>query len=162
NAIAAAAVSDGAALGAYLTCVPAGVGDAACHKLFIRNLGHVAWRRPLESDEVDRVAAIAGDAAAAYGEFEPGLPYAISPLLQSPNCLDVVEVGQPAPGVHGMRLLSPVELGTRISLTLLDRTPDLATLSAFENGNVSTAEDIKTVARQMLLRPEARTALKAF
>lgn len=161
RAVADAAVADPAALAAVLPCTPAGTADAACLRQFVTSFGRLAWRRPLEPAEIDRVTAIAQAAAQAYTDFNAGVAYAITALLQSPNFLYLVEVGAPDPENPAVRRLTPRELITRASFFLLDRTPDAALLDLADQGPLAP-DALRNLARQLVARPEARDAVARF
>src|SRR5690606_11763846 len=105
SARAAAAAADADTLAGYHSCEPAGADDLACHRQFITNFGRAAWRRSLQPAEVERYAAVAQDAALAFGTWEAGRQYAVANLLQSPYFLYQVEVGEPDPDAPDQRRL---------------------------------------------------------
>jgi hypothetical protein len=163
SALAAADAGLGdAKLADYLTCAPTGPGDAECHRQFVANFGRVAWRRTLKSEEVERYTAVAQNAALDLGDFNAGIKYAIAGMLQSPYFLYQVEVGEPDPNQPGERLLTGVELATRMSFFLLDTTPTREIIDLAESGGLDTAEEVRAVALTMVEAPAARAALGNF
>ncbi|HSN99713.1 MAG TPA: DUF1592 domain-containing protein, partial [Candidatus Nanopelagicales bacterium] len=146
---------------ALLPCQPAGPQDAACHRQLVTRTGRLAWRRPLEPAEIDRITAIAQQAATDYEDFDAGVVYALSALLQSPHFLYLVEVGEPDPDNPAVRRLTPHELVTRLSFFLLDHTPDAALLDLADQGPLDDAA-LRDLARQLVARPEAREALSRY
>jgi hypothetical protein len=162
RAIGHAAVADPATLAAILPCTPTGPADAACHRQFVTSFGRLAWRRALDAPEVDRIAAIAQRASSEYSDFKAGVAYAISALLQSPNFLYMVELGERAQDLpEEMHRLTKGELLTRMSFFLLDQTPG-AELLDFVDQHDLDAETIRQLAHQLVERPEAHGALAAF
>ncbi len=161
RAVAEATVADPAALAGVLPCSPAGPADAACLRQFVTSFGRLAWRRPLDPAEIDRVSAIALAAAQAYTDFNAGVAYAISALLQSPNFLYLVEVGEPDPENPAVRRLTPRELITRASFFLLGRTPDAALLDIADQGPLEP-DAMRDIARQLIALPEAREEVSRF
>jgi hypothetical protein len=161
RAVAQAAVSDPATLSTLLPCSPTGPTDSACHRQFVTSFGRLAWRRQLDATEIDRLTAIAQAAATATTDFNAGVVYATSALLQSPNFLFMVEVGEQDPDNSRLRRLTQPELLTRMSFFLLDHTPDAATLDLAEQGPLDD-QAIRNLARSMIERPEARGALGSF
>lgn len=162
--IATAVVEDQATMMELLPCVPTGPTDEACQRAFITDVGKVAWRRPLETSEIDLLANIAKAASAEYDTFEAGIAYAISGLLQSPYFLYMVEVGTPSPTDTDptRRALTNYELASRMSFFLLDTTPDLPLIESAETGALDTDEGIRAAAQKMVADPAARSALAAF
>lgn len=161
--VALAVIEDPPTLEALLPCEPTGPADAACHQAFIEQVGRLAWRRPLDAGEVTLLLNIAKAAATEYSDFNAGIAYAISGLLQSPYFLYQVEVGNPDPAMTPpSRRLTPYELASRMSFFLLDTTPDPALLDHVEAGGLTTPEDIRDVAAKMIARQEAKAALLSF
>jgi hypothetical protein len=163
-----AAVADRAALAQLAPCLAEAEPAASCHAEVAERVGRVAWRRPLDADERDRLVAIAqaGSAWAARNDvadrFGTGLKYELMALLQSPNFLYLVEVGEPDPEDATRRLLTPGERASRISFFLLGQTPDVPLLDAADAGELDTDAGVRAVASALLGRAEAREALDAF
>ena len=65
-----------------------------------------------------------------------GLKYELMAILQAPSFIYIGEVGEE--DESGYRRLTGGEMATRLSFFLLGRTPDLATLTAGENGELET------------------------
>jgi hypothetical protein len=162
RAAAAAAIQDTGRIAGYLGCTPSGPGDAACHEAFVRSFGRLAWRRPLDQDEVGRYVAVAQAAAAERGDFYAGVENTIATFLQSPYFLYQVEIGAADPEQPSRRWLSGYELATRMSFFLLDTTPSAALLAAAAAGELDTAEGIRAAAAAMLAEPGARAALSSY
>lgn len=159
---AAAAMSDVGRIAALLNCQPSGPADSECHASFVRNFGRLAWRRPLEGDEVDRYVAVAQEAALGSGDFYVGVENTIAALLQSPYFLYKVEIGELDPEDPSRRLLTGVEMATRISYFLVDTTPSPALLDAAEDGMLDSADGIREVATAMLADPAVRLSIDAY
>jgi len=160
--IADAALDDLSGLARFAPCVNS-APTAACYEDVAARFGRVAWRRSLDDAEKARLVAIA-NAAQAWGEgdFDTGLRYELMAILQSPNFLYQVEVGEPHPTRELVRVLTQQELASRMSLFLLHRTPDLELLDAADRGELESDEQIRAAARAMLTQPEARRALDRF
>jgi Protein of unknown function (DUF1592)/Protein of unknown function (DUF1588)/Protein of unknown function (DUF1595)/Protein of unknown function (DUF1585)/Protein of unknown function (DUF1587) len=161
RAVAQAAVRDPEALARVLPCAPSGPNDVGCYRQFVARFGRLAWRRPLLEIEVERIAGIALAAATVYTDAHAGLEYAISALLQSPNFLYLIELGEPDPDTPNHRRLTSYELVSRLSFFLLDQTPDESLLDR-ASGSALEVDDVRALARQLLRRTEAKTALSAF
>lgn len=160
--IAAAAVADSSTLAMILPCTPAGANDQACFGEFVTEFGRMAWRRPLTAVEVSEVVTAAQIGAAANNTWTAGIESAISALLQSPYFLYLVEVGEPDAENPARRRLTPLELATRMSMFLINATPDLALLDAAESGGLDDNTQVRALAKAMLARPEAKVALADF
>ncbi|MBA3550502.1 MAG: DUF1592 domain-containing protein [Nannocystis sp.] len=162
RAVAAEAMKDPARIAALLGCAPTGPDDLACHRQFVTNFGRLAWRRALTVEEVDLYTGVAHDAALELGNFDAGVESAIATFLQSPFFLYQVEVGDPDPTDPTSRILSSVEMATRLSFFLLDTTPTAEILTLAESGGLATPEQVRSVAEVMIEAPGARLALGNF
>lgn len=162
SAMAVAAAADAAKLASYHSCLPAGADDLACYQEFVANFGRLAWRRSLTQAEVDRYAAVGRDAGLAFGSWDAGRQYAVAGLLQSPYFLYQVEIGEPDPDKPDQRVLTGLELVTRMSFFLRDTTPTAEMLDLAESGGLTTPDDVRAVALAMLATPAARDAVGGF
>ena len=141
-------------------CTPAGPSDSACYEQLATAFGGKAWRRPLAAAEVERIAGVAGAAAVEYNDAEVGIEFAIAALLQSPNFLFRVEIGEPDPA-GGFRY-SGYEMASRLSYFLTNSTPDDAFLAAAADGRLVTDEGIREEAERLLDTAKARQAVRNF
>ncbi len=161
RAIAEEARASGALM-AHVPCSPSGAGDVACHRAFVERFGRLAFRRALATEEIDRWTSLAVSAAAESGSFEAGPQWVAAGMLQSPNFLFQVEIGEPDPKNAMRRALTGYEMATRLSYFLLDTTPADALLDLAENGGLDTADEIRAAATDLLERPEAKEALRGW
>jgi hypothetical protein len=149
--LAAFAAGDPSAL---LACDWAGTrGD--CGRALVSQLGHRAFRRPLEAEELDRYTALVTGGADA----KDGVQTALAALLMSPNFLYRSELG--ARGDHGYRL-QPFEIATALAYTFLGSTPGDDLLAAAEHGELGDAKGIESWARQLVADPRASAQLGEF
>ncbi|MBZ5715900.1 DUF1592 domain-containing protein [Nannocystis pusilla] len=162
RAVAAAAVQHRKRLATFVPCVNAATAESGCYEELAREFGRLAWRRPLAADEVDALVRIAGAGRAWGGSFDTGLQYELMALLQSPNFVYLIELGEPDAEAPGLRRLTALELAARMSFFLLGRTPDVALMAAAEAGELATDEQVRAAAAAMLARPEARATLANF
>jgi hypothetical protein len=161
TAIADAVVANKSTLAGHVPCV-VDSPDAACFETLARDLGHLAYRRPLTDDEVASLTAI-GNEGAAWEEgtgFDSGLKYELMAMLQAPSFIYISEVGEE--DESGFRRLTGGEMASRMSFFLLGHTPDLALLTAGENGELETEEQIRAAADAMIASDEARVAVFSF
>jgi hypothetical protein len=149
--IAAAATRDPVRL---LGCDPD--ADAGCVPAWVEDFGRRAWRRPLASDEVDRVVSLVDDAQST----KDGLELAVQVFLASPNFLYRAELG--AEASDGTYRLDGHEMASALSYFLWETTPDAALLAAADAGGLDTTEGVDSHARRMLADPRARRALSTF
>jgi hypothetical protein len=141
-------------------CAPKAALDSACAEKFLKDFGRRAFRRPLEAAELTRYVKIADGAATTLGDFYRGLEFAVAGVLQSPNFLFRVELGEIDSG-NGARLrYSNYELATRLSYALWNTTPDEALLAAAESGELSA--ELEAQAERLLDDERAARAFDNF
>lgn len=143
------------ALRGVVPCTPSGTVDPACSEAFVRSFGRMAWRRTLTEDEVAAVAGVADNAATVLGDFWEGLEYGLAALLQSPNFLYRVEVGE------GGRFTS-TELASRMSYLLWSGPPDTELLELGEEGLLVDPEVRLAQIERMFADPRARRGVRVF
>jgi len=159
-AVATAAVADRDAFESLLGCTPSALDDRACFETLIADSGRVAWRRELSEAELAPLTEIAVQAARTYGSFEDGAIFAISALMQAPDFLYIVELGDGTGG--DTTPLTRTELVTRISFFLTDTTPTAVMLDAAQAGELDSASGRRALATELLQRPEAAATFRAF
>jgi hypothetical protein len=152
--IAEQVLADDARLAALATC---DLAETDCLRDTVETLGRRAWRRPLTTEESDRLVAIA-DAAAQVGET--GLVYAIAALLQSPHFLFRPELGEDAG--DGTRRYTGWEMASRLSYFLWDTTPDDELLDAAAAGELVTDAGVAGQVDRMLADARAKDGVRAF
>ena len=157
-----AAARTASAFDAHHACAPSSDTDDACFREFVENFGLLAWRRPLETDEVDRWVAVAMDAAQdpQLGTFDDGLQWVATGFLQSPNFLFQIEIGKDSTALN--RRLDGYETATRLSFFLNDTTPSASLLEAAKDGDLDTASGVREAAEAMLQSPAAKGALRGL
>jgi hypothetical protein len=161
TAIAEATVEDLSTLGGHVPCVVDGPFDADCYENVARNLGRLAWRRPLNNAELNRLTDIAEMAQEwDEGEFITGVQYMLTAILQSPNFLYIVEIGEAGEGDY--LELNGYEVATRLSFFLSGRTPDGATLDLAADGELDSDEGVRALAETLLDQPQAVAAVERF
>ncbi|MGA9521368.1 MAG: DUF1592 domain-containing protein [Myxococcaceae bacterium] len=147
---------------ALIPCQAATSDDAACLSQVVRNFGLRAWRRPLSEQEVGEWVAIGQAAGKAYNAFERGVEFAIAGLLQSPNFLYLVELGEADPDAPGRLRLTNYELATRMSFFLVGTVPDAELLAAAERGELTDSAQVRAHAHRLMEKPEAKGAIQTF
>jgi hypothetical protein len=151
-AIAARVVPDAAAADALLGC-PA--GDAACLSAWIGSFGARAWRRPLATEEVDRLVGY----ALSEADRGHGVSVALQILLASPSWLYRTEMGVP----QGDRyVLDAVETSSALSYFLWSGPPDAALEADARAGALGTSEGREAAARRMWVDGRARATVRRF
>jgi hypothetical protein len=142
-----------------LGCAPGCSSDQDCLTAFVARFGRRAWRRPLSLDERTAWASVGAAAAEAYGDRYKGAAFVIAGLLQSPNFLYQVEIGEADPSNPGRLRLSGYELATRLSFFLSGSTPSEELIAAAERGELQSPDGVRIWARALLDKPGSRDAV---
>lgn len=144
----------------FIGCEPsAAVGDV-CVRGYVESMGRRAWRRPLDSSEVDRVVAVADDATSELGSASEGLRWATVTLFTSPNFLYRPELG--APTADGSLRFTSYEIASRLAFLIWNSVPDDALLDAAADGTLDTVDGIRAQAERMLDAAAGRAAVGEF
>lgn len=130
--------------------------DSACWSSFIDSLGSRAWRRPLATDERDRLLGLAQSEAQAAD----GVALMVHALLASPHFLYRTELGEPLE--DGRLRLTPWETASLLSYTLWGTAPDHTLLDAAASGQLDSSEGIATQAGRLLDDPRAALRFGTF
>ncbi len=154
--------SDPARVASLMACVPATAGDVACYRDAIAKFGRRAWRRAMNDAELDRYVGAAVSIAEESGDAVGGLRHAVWALLESPNFLYRIEIGQPSPDDDGRLRYVGYEMASRLSYTLWNTTPDEELLLAAEHGDLDSAEGLRAQAQRMLADTRARQGVENF
>jgi len=133
-------------------CDPQQIGPAACHRQRIAAFARLAWRRPLSTDEIAALAALADAELRAGGTFDDGLGVALRAVLTSPFFLFKVERG-PHPLSAERTRLSDHELATRLAYLLWASTPDEALLALADQGGLQNDTALAQQVNRMVHDP---------
>lgn len=132
------------------------VAQASCLTSFVTSFGKLAYRRPLDSDEVSAITAAAEEHAVDAADR---FVYAIEALLTSPSFLFRVEVGT---ATEGLAELTPFELASKLSFGVLGRAPSAELLDQAASGGLDTPQGLQTAARNLLADPRSQSFFGAF
>jgi hypothetical protein len=155
-----AVFADAARRAEFIGCTPGSGANDACVRSFIQSKGRVAWRRPLEATEVERLVAVAATAATELGSAVEGVRWATVELFTSPHFLYRAELG--APGAGGALKFTGYEMATRLAFLVWNSVPDAALLDQAESGVLGTAAGVRDAVERLLDAPTGREAVGAF
>ncbi len=142
-------------------CVPSGPADAACFTQFVDAFGRRALRRPLTQSERDEYLPLL-DYATETGDFYTAVDSVVRAVLQDPEFLYRVEVGEPVDGEPGVFRLNDYEMGTRLSYFLLGTTPPDWLLDRADEGALSDEGGIREAAATLLADERAKARISRF
>jgi len=155
-----AVFSDATKRSQFIGCTPTGQSNDTCVRGFIQKLGLRAWRRPLESAELDRFVALAASASTTLGSATEGARWATVALFTSPSFLYRPEIGV-ASG-NGTLRLSGNEVASRLSFLIWNSLPDQTLMDQAASGMLGTADGIRTAATRMLNAAAGRESVGGF
>lgn len=148
-------------LASLLPCDPQQAGEEACGKAFIATFGAIAFRRPLATDESDRLWRVL-DAGRSSEGFAAGVRMVLETVLQSPAFLYRVELGvTPVAAGTPVRLTS-FEMAARLSYFFWQSMPDDALRAAAANDGLTQDDAIAAQAARLLADPKARQMASHF
>ncbi|WP_437987367.1 DUF1592 domain-containing protein [Sorangium sp. So ce117] len=153
-------------LSKLVPCDPAAVEgqvaqEEACARQFVQDFGRRAYRRPLETSDVDRLMR-AYAAGRTDGSFREGIEVVLRAALQSPKFLFRLELRHDVDASSSRVRLDPYEMASRLSYLVWASGPDDELLDAAEAGLLDTREQLAERTRQMLEHPRARRAITEF
>ena len=136
------------------------VGAGSDKAGFISTFGRRAFRRDLTAAEVTTYGAIYDQgtsiATGSVSAFTKGARYVIGAMLQSPNFLYRIEMGDTGSPLSGY------EMASKVSLWLRDTTPSDAMLDAAKAGTFDTAQGAAEQAQAMLSDTHIATVIRNF
>ena len=154
-----AVFADATKRGQFIGCTPTGQSNDTCVRGFIQKLGLRAWRRPLDSAELDRFVALAASASTTLGSATEGARWATVALFTSPSFLYRPELGASS---GGALRLSGYEMASRLSFLVWNSLPDQMLMDQATGGMLATADGIRTAATRMLNTAAGRESVGGF
>ncbi|QEG21911.1 hypothetical protein MFFC18_17720 [Mariniblastus fucicola] len=118
-----------------------------------------AYRRPVKSDEVDRLMKLYDSAVASGDSIEKALRYPMQAVLVSPHFLYKIE--QPVP-VNEIRELNDFELATSLSYFLWSSMPDAVLFKLAAKGKLKDKEVFRKQVERMLKDKRAKAVVQNF
>ena len=128
------------------TCYASDSAAATCADTFIRGTGKKAFRRDLTGDDVTGLTAVymAGRDVGTDGDvgdrFATGLSWVVKALVQSPDFLYLTELGDPAVANSAKTALTPDEIASALSYSVLGLPPDDALITAAAGNQLASAD----------------------
>ena len=146
---------------AIMTCTPADRGTSECSEEILGGLARRAWRRPVTSDELDDLTAMATASRAAGDEFEESIALGIQAILLSPYFLFRVEETR-GQSTEGAVPLSEHELANRLAFALYGGPPDDRLVAVAEAGELTDTAVLESEVRRMLTDPRSSGFSESF
>ena len=143
------------------TCRPASGDAAPCARSILSRLGRQAYRRPLETPEIDRLLAFYEEGS-RDGGFESGIELALRFLLASPQFIFRLETEPADVAAGAVYPVSDLDLASRLSYFLWSSIPDDELLAVAERGELSAPDELQRQVRRMLADPRASALVENF
>jgi len=144
------------------SCRPAVRSDErTCARSILSRLGRLAYRRPLESSEIDLLLGFY-DEERRQSDFDGGIELALRFVLTSPQFIFRLEA-EPAGLAPGtVYPLSNADLASRLSFFLWSSIPDDPLLTSAARGELSDPASLDQQVRRMLADPRAAALVENF
>jgi hypothetical protein len=145
-----------------LPCTPKSAAEEkTCGAQFVEQFGARVFRRPLTSDEKTDFQTYF-ESERALSDFKGAVQLTVEVMLQSPQFLYRVELGDPATAAADRIKLTPYEVATRLSYLLWGSAPDAKLLAKAQGGQLDAPADREAEARRMLADPHAAPMFVEF
>lgn len=160
----AAKVVDDTRRNFLIPCEPVSVTEAddTCAARFLRDVGRLLYRRPLQETKVAGLVELANTASNRTNDFYGGLAVALETLLISPEFIFIVDAAEPDPDNPGQERLDAYSLASRLSYFLWNTAPDDELLEAAESGELHTREGLENAVDRMLESSRLEDGMRAF
>ena len=160
--IAPVGVSDTPSRARVFSCRPAKPADApACARTILKNLGTVAYRRPLTDEALSALLGLYERGASRDG-FEGGIQMALEGLLASPQFVFRFEEPPVDLDPSAQFPLSDHDLASRLSFFLWASGPDDTLLNRARESLLSDPDVLESEVRRMLADPRAEALATRF
>jgi mono/diheme cytochrome c family protein len=138
-------------------CLGQGTITSACQQSLVRELGAIAFRRPLTSTEVTSIASRFWDASLSKVNL---LEMTITGLLQSPDFLyKVYDRGQQAAGATNILQLTAYEVAAKLSYFLTGTPPDSTLRNLAASGEILNNTVLDQQIERLLSTPRSREVM---
>jgi hypothetical protein len=146
-------------------CDPKATGEAACARRITENLARRAFRRPVASEEVNRLMEFYAVGRENGGSFDFGIEQVVTAVLASPEFLYRSILGvPPARGnaVDTEVALTDLELASRLSFFLWNTGPDDALLTLAASNGLTKPGVLERQVSRMMADARASSLVTSF
>ncbi|HLF12209.1 MAG TPA: DUF1592 domain-containing protein [Gammaproteobacteria bacterium] len=156
-------ISDTPSRDRIFVCRPASQAEEpACAEEILSTLARRAFRRPVNTADIEAALAFYNDARANGGDFDRGIHAAVSRILVSPWFLFRVESDSPDVPAGSDHAISDLELASRLSFFLWSSIPDDALLDLAETGQLRDTEVLEAQVLRMLADQRSDALVENF
>ena len=143
-------------------CDPKTAGEPACARKIAENLARRAFRRPVSSEEVDKIMPFYQAGRADGGSFDQGIEQVVAAVLASPDFLFRSIRGLKGTSPDKEFALTDLELASRLSYFLWNTGPDEELLTLAAGGGLTKPAAMERQVRRMLADPKASSLVSSF
>ena len=141
-------------------CAPSAT-DPGCTSQIVSAFAQKAWRRPLTTQEVAGLVALATNAINLGETADGSIKQVIKTLLASPQFLYRIEF-DPNPASPVAHSLDPYELATRLAYLAWSTMPDTALFNLAKSGQIGTDAILTQQIDRMLADPKGANFTNSF
>ncbi len=144
-------------------CTPAvPAGEGACSTRILTNLARRAYRRPVNTADLEAPLTFYRQARGSGGSFDEGIRAGLARILSSPSFLYRMERDQPGIPAGAGHRVSDVELASRLSFFLWSSIPDENLLSVAAAGRLREPGMLTRQVRRMIADSRADALVNNF
>ncbi len=142
-------------------CEPSSTRDEACARQILGKITRLAYRRPVEKNELDGLMQLFRSGI-EDGGFDGGIELAIQSVLAGPEFLFRIEQEPEGLAPGEVYPVSDLELASRLSFFLWSTIPDDELLAAAEKGRLRNGRELKKQVQRMLQDPRSSAFINNF
>jgi hypothetical protein len=148
-------------------CDPKPAEELSCARQITENLARRAFRRPVTSEDVNRLMPFYEAGRAGSGTFDQGIEQIVAAVLASPDFLYRAIRGPKGSSPDSQFALTDLELASRLSFFLWNTGPDEELLTLAASGGLTKPgapgqTAIEKQVRRMLADPKASSLVTSF
>jgi hypothetical protein len=152
-----AGISTTASRSLIYACDPKTAGESACARKITENLARRAFRRPVTTEEVDRLLTFYSFGREGGGTFDQGVEQIVAAVLSSPEFLyRSISDGKAEVA------LTDLELASRLSFFLWNTGPDDELLTLAANRGLTKPGALEKQVARMMSDPKASSLVTSF
>ena len=134
--------------------------EKPCAERIAKNLATKAFRRPVNDDDIKRLMKFYEIGRKEAGGFDTGVTELVTAVLSSPDFLYRSISVSPAP--NESRLLSDLELASRLSFFMWSEGPDQELLALAAKGKLTDPKVLQAQVNRMFKDPRAQSLVENF
>jgi mono/diheme cytochrome c family protein len=142
-------------------CDPQTAGEPSCARQITENLARRAFRRPVTSQDMNRLMPFYEAARRDGGSFDQGIEQVVAAVLASPQFLYRAIRG-PLDASNSEFALTDLELASRLSFFLWNTGPDDELLTLAQANGLSRPGAMEKQVKRMLADPKASSLITSF